>query len=59
MIELLNKKIMNMKFPTKEEKNEMDFFTLALYLQELNKLDKLYSYAINETNNNIIGDEND
>ena len=35
--DLLKLQVLDTKFPTEEEKEKMDFFTLALYLQEINK----------------------
>lgn len=58
MIELLNQKIIKMKFPSKKQQMNMDFFTLALYLQELNKLDEIHQDVIKESINQR-GEHND
>ena len=42
MKELLEKEILNMEVPSDEDLANADFFSLALYLQELNKVKELY-----------------
>lgn len=51
MDDLLKLQILETKFLSKEEKEEMDFFTLALYLQELNKYEELCKFELEDEQN--------
>ena len=46
--DLLKLQVLDTKFLSEEEKENMDFFTLALYLQELNKYNELCKFELED-----------
>ena len=48
MDDLIKQYVSNMETLTEETRREMDFFSLALYLQELNRVEELCKFELGD-----------